>query len=138
MSNRQSKAVGMTFEPAIVREARAFRELMLLFGVIYPAAVIGIELAWGLCSRTFFDPMPTYWHAAVIAFVPASNLLIWTHLQFGKSWNVKWLAFANGGAIAIAGFYTLLFLPLLPMAIIGILFVIGLLPLAPLVSFVCA
>jgi len=49
-----------------------------------------------------------------------------------------WLLFSNGVAIAVAGFYALLFLPLLPVAIPAILIGIGLLPLAPLAAVACA
>ena len=48
------------------------------------------------------------------------------------------MAFLNGVAIPIAGFYTLLFLPLLPLAAVAIIVAIGLMPFAPLASFVCA
>jgi hypothetical protein len=113
-------------------------ELMLAFGVAFPAAIIAVELAGHLCAQTFFDPLPTVWHAVAAAMVPAGNLWIWYHLQNGGFGPLKWLAFANGVAIAIAGFYAFLFLPLLPLAIVGIIVLIGLMPLAPLVSFICA
>jgi hypothetical protein len=82
--------------------------------------------------------MPTYGHALAAGFVPASNFVVWMHLRSGSPRNVKLLAFANGAAIAIAGFYALLFLPLLPLALIAIVFAIGALPLAPLVVFACS
>jgi hypothetical protein len=70
--------------------------------------------------------------------VPASNLLVWSRLQHGDTRHARWLAFANGAAIATAGYYALLFLPLLPLALVGIIVLIGILPLAPIVSFCCA
>jgi hypothetical protein len=57
--------------------------------------------------------------------VPAGNLLLWVHLRRGKVGSVKWLAFANGMAVAIAGAYALLFLPVLPLAIVGIIVLVG-------------
>ena len=104
---------------------------MLALGVVYPAVIIGLELISRMCADAFFDPMPTYWHVAAVALVPLSNLLIWHHLQGGARPGSKWLAFANGGALAIAGCYAFLFLPLLPLAVVGLLIVVGILPLAP-------
>jgi hypothetical protein len=111
---------------------------MLALGVVFPAVVIGVELAGHLCAQTLFDPLPTYWHALAAAMVPAGNSWVWCYLQNGNFGRPRWLAFANGVAIAIAGFYAFLFLPLLPLAIVGIIVLIGLMPLAPLVSFICA
>ncbi len=82
--------------------------------------------------------MPTYGHVAAVAFVPACNFLIWTALDRERPWSARWLAFANGAAIAIATLYALLFLPLLPIAIIAVVAGIGFLPLAPLASFLSA
>jgi len=140
MSDRRSKQVtAVKFEPVTEREnVRVSGEWMLAFGVAFPAAIIAVELAGHLCAQTFFDPLPTWWHALAATMVPAGNLWIWYHLQNGGFGPPKWLAFANGVAIAIAGFYAFLFLPLLPLAIVGIFVLIGLMPLAPLVSFVCA
>src|SRR5262249_14500021 len=84
----------------------------------------------------FFDPLPTDWHLAAAGFVPASNLMIWLLLDRGRLRHIRWIAFANGAAIAVATVYAALFLPLLPLAIVGVLVGIGLLPLAPLASFV--
>jgi hypothetical protein len=137
MSDLQSKMTGVKFNPVDERTQQRPGEWILVLGVVYPVVVIGIELISRMCAEAFFDPMPTPWHMLAVAFVPASNLLIWIGLQHAPR-NAKWLAFANGVAIAIAGFYALLFLPLAPIALVGIAVGIGLLPLAPLASFVCA
>jgi hypothetical protein len=84
----------------------------LIFGVMYPAAVVVIELVSGICARSLFDPMPTAWHVLAVCGVPASNLLLVLHLRDRRPWSARWVAFANGGAIAVAAFYALLFLPL--------------------------
>jgi hypothetical protein len=46
--------------------------------------------------------------------------------------------FANGATIAISAFYALVFVPLLPVALLALVIVIGILPLAPLTAFVSA
>src|SRR5262245_40633740 len=135
MSNRQSSLTTVEFEPVPAKTAPPPGGASLLLTVIYPAIVIGIELVTRFCAQVFFDPMPTNWHVVAVCFVPATNLLVWLHLRNGTFHKVKWLAFANGVAIAVGGFYALVFAPLLPLAIIGILVAIGLLPLAPLASF---
>src|ERR1700730_2806552 len=120
MSNLQSKLSGVKFEPIPEQEAQVPSGGILIFGVIYPAGVIALELATRMCADAFFDPMPTYAHALAACLVPASNLLVWIYLQDPARQNNSWLAFVNGAAIAIAGFYALLFLPLLPMALLAI------------------
>jgi len=120
MSNRQIKTASVAFEPVAEHKPSPPSGWLLLFGVFFPAAVIVIELATKLCAQTLFDPMPTWGHVVAVAFVPASNLLIWTALNQQQRWSARWLAFANGAAIAIASLYALLFLPLLPMAIVAI------------------
>ena len=138
MSNRQPQIPAVKFAPILQRSAPGPGTRMLLFGVLYPAAVIAIELITHMCARALFDPMPTWGHAAAAAFVPASNLLIWAQLRNPTVRHARWLAFASGAAIAIGGLYTLLFLPLLPLAVVGILVVVGILPLAPPVALACA
>jgi hypothetical protein len=112
--------------------------LNLIFAVIYPTVVIALELVSRLCTGTFFDPMPTVWHALAVCGVPAGNLMVWIFLRHRRPRSVGWLAFVNGCAIAVAAFYALLFLPLLPFAMVLIPAGIGLLPFGPVVAFVGA
>lgn len=111
----------------------------LIFGVIFPAAVIAFEASTRMCAGSLFDPMPTLWHALLVASVPAINLLSLLALTAESASGKVWLPYLNGAAIAISGFYALLFLPVLPVAVIGIIFYgIGLLPMGPLASFIAA
>ncbi|MBO9712286.1 VIT domain-containing protein [Sphingomonas sp.] len=108
--------------------------LALFFGVIFPAGVIAFELATGMCANALFDPMPTPWHLLLVASVPLVNLLLWRRVQRELD-PPGWLIVAAGGAVAIGTSYTLLLLPVLPIAVIAIVFFgIGLLPYAPLVA----
>jgi hypothetical protein len=136
MSTLQAKLSAVKFEP--VTRPSTPGEMLLIFGVIYPAGVIALELVSHMCADAFFDPMPTWWHAVAAAFVPASNLLVWIHLQNTGARCHPALVFANGAAIAIAAFYALLFLPLLPLAVLAIIVLVGFAPLAPLSSLICA
>ena len=139
MSDLQSKMAGIKFSAVAERPSpRLPGQWTLLIGVVYPLVVIAVELGTHMCAEAFFDPMPTYPHVLAVAFVPLCNLFLWRWMHTGDFRKLRWLAVANGMALAIAGFYALLFLPLLPAALLGIIFGIGLLPLAPLASFVCA
>src|SRR5262245_1021281 len=138
MSKPKSATSSVRFEPVLTSTSSAPGAWILVFGVIYPGVVIAIELVTRMCAESLFDPMPTYWHTLAVALVPAGNLLLWMRSSNDAARRIAWLQFANGVAIAVAGFYTLLFLPLLATAILIAVFGIGLLPLAPLVSFVCA
>ncbi|MGQ0674330.1 MAG: VIT domain-containing protein [Hyphomicrobium sp.] len=113
--------------------------LHLVLGVLYPASVIVFELVTRWCAQTLFDPLPTHWHTLGVALVPLSNLVLWLALRRSVTIDARWLALASGVGLGVAGFYTLIFLPVLPLAVVGILFYgLGLLPLSPLVSLLSA
>lgn len=108
---------------------------------IFPAAVIAIELTTGLCAGVFFDPMPTVWHLLLVAFVPVCNVLLWRAVRGASNGTAGppiWLVVAAGAAVCVAASYTLLFLPMLPMALIAVPFGVGLLPFAPVAGLVFA
>lgn len=108
----------------------------LLVGTGLPAVAILIELVTGWCASAIFDPLPSLSHLLLVSMVPIVNLLIWMAMR-GEVSAPRWLAFAGGVSIAVSATYTLLFLPILPIAILGILFFgIGLLPFAPLIATV--
>lgn len=107
---------------------------LLFFGVVYPGAVILIEAATGYCGKHLFDPMPTLWHLALLTMVPIGNLALWGCLAGSLDLSRKMQASITGFAIGIAGFYALLFLPLLPLALVAVLIGVGLLPFGPAVA----
>jgi hypothetical protein len=110
--------------------------MLLFFGVILPAITLGIELATHMCAGVFFDPIPTWWHVALVGAAIAANAFAWKALRDGTQfWNR--LMISNGVAVAVSFFFALLYLPLAPLAIIAIVFFgWGFLPLAPI--FCCA
>jgi len=112
--------------------------VLLSMGVILPLVVVLVELATGLCAGTVFDPLPTWGHVLVVLAVPASNFALWRAArQDGAGRPPGWLMPAAGAGAAIAAAYTLLFLPLLPIAIIAILLLgLGLLPQAPALALI--
>jgi len=134
-----NRAVAIEEPPVNRKPLRKSNYLFLLiFGVILPAVTLGIELATHMCAGTFFDPIPTWWHVGLVALVPLANLVAWISIRFGaRRWHS--VMFANGMATAIGLFFSLLYLPLAPLALIAIIFFgWGLLPLSPLFAFATA
>lgn len=115
------------------------------FGVVLPVFVVFLELATGLCAGAFFDPLPSFAHVVLVLCVPLINFLMWGAAEDeasapGESHPSPWLAVAGGAGLAISAAYALLFLPLLPIGVLGLIVLgIGLLPLSPLLALVsCA
>jgi len=119
---------------------RPFYMGFLLFaGFLLPAITLGVELTTRMCAEQFFDPLPTWWHTLFVFFVAITNLQTWWAIRQNRGERIVWLGFANAVTIFIALFYTVLFAPILPMAVIGLLaFLLGLLPMAPLFSLIAA
>lgn len=119
-------------------DAPPVRAASLVIGSLFPAGVIGLELATGLCAGAFFDPLPTAGHLLVAGTVPIVNGALWWSVREGAEPR-RVATVAAGAAIAVALAYSLLFLPMLPFAAVAIiLFGIGLLPFAPVAAAVVA
>ena len=106
----------------------------MLAGIFFPMFTIGFELLSRLCAEALFDPLPTLAHLALVVAVPTLNLKLWwmrrRELEVGRGWLI-----AAGIALAVSLNYSLLFLPIYPIAALGILyFGMGLLVFAPLLS----
>jgi len=112
-------------------------------GIILPLLALGTEAIAHLCLEAgVADPLPTPFHAVLIALVPLSNLLGWLRLRKNKAiLPAKWQGFLSGIAIMVAAYYTLMFITITPFALFAfvaiIYFGVGLLsflPLSPLLS----
>jgi hypothetical protein len=109
-----------------------FDGLMLFVGVVMPAISIIVETTTHICAETFFDPIPTTWHVIMVVFVPLAHFQVWLAVQKGTTQRGTLLGLANAVAIGISVFYTIVYIPLLPLAFIALLYVgMGLLPMAP-------
>lgn len=110
----------------------------MFWGILLPLFAIGFELVTRLCAESLFDPIPSAAHLAVVTAVPLLNLKLWILKRREQAAGRGWIFFA--GAAAAVGFcYSLLFLPVYPFAVIGIiLFGLGLLPFAPLGAGIAA
>ena len=117
----------------------SYQVLLAIFGVLMPSATIAIEASTGLCAEVFFDPLPSLWHLILVSLVPLINLTTLLGLRGGHYKHYRKMLIANGLAMGIAIFYSLLFLPLLPLALLAtIIYGMGLLPLTPLSGLVCS
>lgn len=106
------------------------------FGIGIPASAILLELASGICAETFFDPLPTVWHVLLVCAVPLANLLLWFQLRQEPARYTAWLAAISGLVIGISGFYALIFLPLVPFSLFGLILMgLGILGLSPQLAF---
>lgn len=113
--------------------------LIGLFGVALPLITLAIEAASHWCASILFDPIPTLFHALLVAFVPIANLVAVIALRRRMSEHLAWLGWLSGVSIGAAAYYALLFIPFSPFALIGILFFgAGLLPLSPILALICA
>jgi len=107
-----------------------------LFGVLLPLGTLVFELVTRACAAEFFDPIPTVWHGLMVALVPLANAMaLGLREGAGAGWRrvVWWM---NGAAIGVGLVYAIPFAPLLPLALVGVMFGLGFLPLAPLLSVV--
>ncbi|HYG82132.1 MAG TPA: VIT domain-containing protein [Pyrinomonadaceae bacterium] len=104
-------------------------------GVVLPAVSILVETASHICAQTFFDPIPTPWHVVMVVFVPLAHLQVWLAVNKGSTERPVLLGLANAAAIGISAFYTIIYLPVLPIAFVTLILAgMGLLPMAPLLS----
>ena len=112
---------------------------LLLLGAVLPLITLLMEWQTGMCAGAFFDPIPTVWHFLLVAWVPAANALAWFAVAHGREKYLRHLSWANGVAIGVAIFYSLLFVPLLLPGVIAVVFFgWGLLPWTPVLSLVAA
>ena len=123
-----------------------YKVLLVIFGVILPAAAFVTELTTGMCSEIGFDPMPTWMHGALVASVPIANLLLFLAVKDEKGRDSTWLRALAGFTIVVSVMYAILFAPLSFFGIVlACLFfwyfgagLIGLLPCAPFFAFLTA
>lgn len=110
----------------------------LVAGVILPAIAITVEASTHLSASVFFDPIPTAWHLAMVILMPLAQLHVWFTIRRGTPNRLMLAGFINAAVIGISLFYALCYLPFAPVAVLTILIVVGLLPLAPFLSLIAA
>jgi len=110
----------------------------LFAGVIMPAISITLEATTHICAETFFDPIPTMWHLMLVIFVPLAQLQVWFAIRRGAPERLRLAGLANAAVMGISIFYSIVYIPLLPLAALVLAIGLGLLPLAPFLSLLAA
>ena len=110
---------------------------IVLVGIVLPAVTLLIEALTHMCADTFFDPLPSVGHVFAVAIVPLAGVASLWALRRRDGSHLDAIIFAQAVAVAVAGVYALIFAPMTPVAVYGIVFVgLGLLPLSPLLSLI--
>lgn len=108
----------------------------IAFGIVLPIITLSIEAFSGFCASTFFDPIPTVWHIILVALVPIINIQLLWFLRSDHHEKLLYFGTICGISFGVSLYYSLLFLPLTPVAVFAIIaFGLGILPLTPFLSF---
>ena len=101
-------------------------------GSILAVLALLVEAVTHTCARMFIDPIPTIWHALLIAMVPAGTMFALRAAHRPRQ-PAPWTQILAAFCLGIALYYSALFLPFLPAAAFGVLLLgLGLLPMAPM------
>jgi hypothetical protein len=112
---------------------------LFFFGVGLPVLTLLIELATHMCAGAFFDPIPDIWHVLLVASVPVVNFFVWRMVRLQRRPHSMALGVASAFSIGVAAYFSLMYLPLAPIAVFAVIFFgWGLLPLSPLFAFASA
>lgn len=111
---------------------------LFTLGVIMPAISITVEASTHICAEVFFDPIPTTWHLLLVIFVPLAQLQVWFTIRRGTPDRLRLAGFINAIVIGISIFYSIVYLPIVPLAFLTLLVGLGVLPLAAYFSLVAA
>ena len=111
--------------------------LIFIFGVALPLFTLLFEIVSGLCAAVSFDPIPSIWHMLILASVPIINACCFVALRRTNSCHSKILGQFNAFAIGVSLYYTILFLPIMPIGFLALALVgTGLIPLTPSISLI--
>src|SRR6187397_727709 len=107
-------------------------------GVIMPTISITLEATTHICASVFFDPIPTIWHLLLVIFVPLAQLQVWFAIRRQAADRLALAGVLNAVVIGLSIFYSIVYIPLLPLSMLALLFGLGLLPLAPYLSLIAS
>ncbi|MEM1347185.1 MAG: VIT domain-containing protein [Myxococcota bacterium] len=121
--------------PPILR--RWFTALLVALGVLWPAATLTAELVTRLSAKYYTDPLPTPLHILLVALVPMLDALVLYGIH-SESMRLRTMRRLLGVSLGISACYAALYVPLMPVAVIGSVVGVGLLPMGPFASLLCA
>jgi hypothetical protein len=73
-----------------------------------------------------------------VIFVPLAQLQVWFAIRRRTPDRLALAGFLNAISIGISIYYSIVYLPLVPLALLALLFGLGLLPLAPFLSLIAS
>jgi len=114
------------------------RGWLIFLGVIFPSLAALFEIATGFCRETFFDPLPNVWSCLVFALIPLGNSMVLYGLKHPSKNSLPRLLLTNGIAIGVSVYFSLTFLPILSLSLLGSLLLIGTAGLAPFIALICS
>lgn len=106
----------------------------LLLAGFYPLGVVLFEWAAKFCAGHLMDPLPTPFHLVGALLSPLLAIALFVDARLEQRLSLPAVAVGLGVCGGVAAFYTVLFAPVMPMALIGLLVGVGLLPFAPVLS----
>lgn len=109
----------------------------ILFCFLIPLAANVLELLHRWCSHLLFDPFPSVWHALLALGVAPIILIVYLRTRQRSDRPRPLLRLFAGIALGASIYFSVMFLPLLPVGIIGILAAgLGFLVLSPFFALV--
>src|SRR6185503_7866055 len=103
----------------------------LFAGVILPAISITLEATTHICANSFLDPIPSVWYLMLAIFMPVSQLHVWFMVKRGTTERLVLACWLNALSLGVSTFYSIVFIPFLPLAAVPFIGIFSLLPLAP-------
>jgi hypothetical protein len=100
----------------------------LIAGIIVPAIAITVEASTHICARMFFDPIPSVWHLMLVILMPLGQLHVWYAIRRGTPDRLRLAGFVNAAVIAVSLFYSICYLPFVPVAVLTVLILFGVRP----------
>ena len=110
----------------------------LFAGVILPAISITLEATTHICANSFLDPIPSVWYLMLAIFMPVSQLHVWFTVKRGTTERLVLAGWLNALCLGVSIFYSIVFIPFLPLAAVPFIGIFSLLPLAPVLSLAAA
>jgi Vault protein inter-alpha-trypsin domain len=108
---------------------------IIFAGIILPLVTLIFELTTRMCATEIFDPIPSLWHVLVVALVPLANAQILWSIYRNKLDRIGFLAWISTISAGSTLFYSIFFLPLTPLSLIGIMiYGLGFLALSPMLA----
>lgn len=109
-----------------------------IFGILLSSFTLGFEIVTGMSDEIYINPIPSLIYVILVGMVPiilGYNLYRCAGQQLIHSWELH----PNSLCIAIAMVYSIIYLPILPFAAIGVIaYGLGFLPMAPLFALFSA